>query len=58
MLIAYYISISIGYEHVIFKWRKLTTTHNSFDEPEAHFEGKGGCEDTSRSGKGLRPLHP
>jgi len=34
----------------------LTSTHNSCDGPQARFEEEGGCEGTSRSGKGLRPL--
>ena len=34
----------------------LASTHTSSGRPAARFE-EGACEDTSRSGKGLRPLH-
>ncbi len=36
----------------------LASTHTSSGRPAARFEEERACEDTSRSGKGLRPLHP
>src|SRR6266496_5086521 len=52
----------------LYEWisaKSLTSTHNFSDGPAARFEEEGGCEDylsprqgPSRSGKGLRPLHP
>ncbi len=36
----------------------LISTHNSSSGPAARLGGKKRGEDTSRSGRGLRPLHP
>src|SRR5258708_39950235 len=39
------------------KGGSLRSTHNSSGGPAARHGGET-CEDTSRSGRGLRPLHP
>src|SRR5438034_4693928 len=56
-------SIPRNYRHVN-GW-KVKSTHNAFGEPAARLGEEGGSEDylpprqdPSRSGRGLRPLHP